>query len=614
MCGIAGQFRLDGGPADRTFVRSACAAMSHRGPDEDVYHVGFSIALGMCRLRIVGARERARPARSADGKVVCVFNGEIYNHRALRERLHRRGLEPLGASDAHVIPGLYAIYGNEFVHELEGMFAIALYDEAERHLLLARDRMGKKPLFYGETEDGGVVFASELTALMMHPALSRSVSRDAIDQYLSYRVIPGPQTIYRGVRQVDSGSQLFVRTGGARTVSYWQPTFSEALRDVSRDDAADELHQRLSLAVNARLEAEVPLGAMLSGGLDSSLVAMMASASAPRALKTFSVGFAESAFDESHHARRAARHMGADHQVYKITPADALRAVDPILLHTGEPYAFPSAIASYYMYELAAKSVTVVLTGDGADELFGGYRRYKHFETLWEDRSAAGTLSDVYESVLVDGLSHDLKERLVTKSFADSIAAPPRHNYLTERFDATAPDSHRLGRIMQVDCRFWLTDAQLVKIDRMAMAHSVEPRSPMLDRQVVEYACALPAALKITNGDAKAILKRVARRCLPKYIVDRPKQELAVPLESWLTHALRPRIESTLTSERALSRGYFQPDRLRAFVQAWRPDDSYALWTLFMLEQWHRLFIDGGGDPVHATKHGPVTAANGRRD
>jgi asparagine synthase (glutamine-hydrolysing) len=594
MCGIAGQLRLDGGPADRTFVRRACSMMRHRGPDDEAYHDAASVVLGMCRLGVIGVRERARLARSADGHVVCAFNGEIYNHRAIRQRLGRRGLEPEGASDAHVIPGLYAICGDEFVHELDGMFAIALYDAAKRQLILARDRVGKKPLFYSETEDGGVVFASELAALMAHPGLSRDVSADAIDQYLSYRVVPEPQTIYRGVRKLEAGSRLLVRPGtAARTVPYWRPDFSDALRDVTDDEAANELHRRLRSAVDARLEAEVPLGAMLSGGLDSSLVVAMASAQVPDALSTFSVGFAEPAFDETRHAQRAARHVGVDHRHYEITPADALRAIDPILRHTGEPFAFPSAIASYYMFQLAAKSVTVVLTGDGADELFCGYDRYKRFEARWRARNGGEAVSDIYEHVLVDGLSHGAKQRLATEAFAGSLANPPRHNYLDERFRATAPDSHRLSRVMQVDCRFWLTDAQLVKVDRMAMAHSVEPRSPMLDRQVVEYATALPATVKLAGGNAKAVLKRVARAYLPAAIVERPKQELAVPLERWLTQALRPRIEQVLTSEKALSRGYFRPDTLRAFVAARRPEDSYALWTLFMLERWHCLFTDG---------------------
>ncbi len=594
MCGIAGQLRLDGRPADGRFVRRACDLMRHRGPDEEVYHDAPSLVLGMCRLRIVGVRERARLACSARGDVVCVFNGEIYNHRELRRRLTERGLEPRGASDVHVIPPLYAFYGAAFAQELDGMFAIALYDAAERRLILARDRVGKKPLFYSETRDGGVVFASELAALMAHPDLPREISADAIDQYLSYRVVPEPDTIYRGVRKLEAGSQLVVTAeAGAHVVPYWSPTFSDALRDVSAQDAAQELHRRLSAAVEARLQSEVPLGAMLSGGLDSSLVVAMAQAKAPGRLRTFSVGFADEAFDETQHARRAARHVGVAHERYEITPDDALRAIDPILMHVGEPFAFPSAIASFYMYELAARNVTVVLTGDGADELFCGYDRYRRFEARWRERSAGETLSDVYERVLIDGLSHEAKRQLLSKSFAGSLTRPPRHNYLEERFGATAPDSHRLSRIMQVDCRFWLTDAQLVKIDRMAMAHSVEPRSPMLDRRVVEYASALPPTVKLAGGDVKAVLKRVARSYLPEAIVDRPKQELAVPLEAWLTRALRPRIADALTSESALSKGWFKPDAVRALVRAWRPQDSYVLWTLFMLERWHCLFTDG---------------------
>jgi asparagine synthase (glutamine-hydrolysing) len=597
MCGIAGQVRLDGGPANRSFVRLACGMMRHRGPDEEVYHFTQSVALGMCRLRIIGTQERSRMAQSADGNVTCVFNGEIYNHRAIRQRLRKLGLEPQGPSDANVIPGLYAIHGKEFVHELDGMFAIALYDAAEHLLILARDPIGKKPLFYGETEDGGVVFASELAALMTHPDLSPEVSLDAVDRYLSYRVIPEPHTIYRKIRKLESGSQLLARPGtGVRVASYWRPTFSDELRGIDQESAADELHRRLGSAVDARLEAEVPLGAMLSGGLDSSLVVAMASTRLSGQLKTFSVGFADPAFDELRYARQAADHVGASHRHYEIGPADALAAIDPILKHTGEPFAFPSMIACHYMYRLAAEDATVVLTGDGADELFCGYDRYKRFERLWGERCDGEKLSDVYESALIDGLSHAQKQHLMAEPFADGLTVPQGHNYLEERFRATPPGSHRLSRVMQVDFRFWLTDAQLVKIDRMAMAHSVEPRSPMLDRRVVEYASALPPTVKLIDGDPKAVLKRVARGYLPDEIVDRPKQELAVPLETWLTHALWPRIEGVLMSEKSLSRGYFKPDALREFVQTRRPRDSYALWTLFMLEQWHCLFTDDSAE------------------
>jgi asparagine synthase (glutamine-hydrolysing) len=594
MCGIAGQLRADSGPVDRVFVGAACETMRHRGPDDVRYHVDGSIALGMCRLRIIGVRDQDRLPRSADGNVVCVFNGEIYNHRELRQRLRRHGIEPDGASDAHVIPGAYALYGEDFVHELDGMFAIALYDAAKQQLILARDRLGKKPLFYSETRDGGIVFASELAALMTHPDVPREISPDAIDRYLNYRVIPEPLTIYRAVRKLEAGSLLTVRPGtGVRARSYWQPTFSDALRDVPREEAAEELHRRLRSAVEARLESEVPLGSMLSGGLDSSLVAAMAKPRLPGALHTFSIGVADPAFDERGHAQRAAQHVGADHHHYEITPADALATIDPILLHCGEPYAFPSAIACWFMYRLAAEHVTVVLTGDGADELFCGYDRYRRFSARWGQRAGEETLSEVYERVLIDGLGQELKQQLTTTAFVDSLTGP--RDCLDEKFRATEPYSHPLSRIMQVDCRFWLTDAQLVKVDRMAMAHSVEPRSPMLDWQLVEYASALPMSLKHVNGDAKAILRQVARSYLPEAIVARRKQELAVPLERWLTHALRPRIEQVLTSEQALSRGYFEPDKLRAFVAAWRPQDSYALWTLFMLERWHCLFADDAG-------------------
>ncbi|HEX8343155.1 MAG TPA: asparagine synthase (glutamine-hydrolyzing) [Actinoplanes sp.] len=610
MCGIAG---VAGGPLDsaEAFTRAACARMAHRGPDREDHHRGPGIALGMCRLSIIGGDGGAQPAYSPDRRVVCVVNGEIYNYRALREHLERAGRPVTGIGDAHVIPALYELYGDSFVDHLVGMFAIALHDGRTGELKLITDRVGKKPLFYA-TVGGGIAFASELAPLAAHPAIPAGIDPLAIDQYLSYRVVPAPHTIYAAIRKLPPASILTFRPGAAPQIrEYWQFDFTDRHRD---DPAAttDRLDELLTTAVADRLESEVPLGAMLSGGLDSSLVVAIASKLTGRRLNTFSVGFEEARFDESAHARVVAEHCGTRHHTYRIGPDDARTAIDAILSHIGEPYAFPSAIASYYMYRLAKEHVTVVLTGDGADEIFAGYRRYRIFRDFpavaeadrarvdMDALARAGDIADRYEAVLIDGVRTGLRTELYSPAFRARLPQDYPINHLRPRLAATAGRTDDLSRLMQLDSRLWLPDAQLVKIDRMAMAHSVEPRSPMLDHRLIDYVTGIPSGHKLVGHDEKAILKRVAARYLPDQIVHRDKQELAVPLETWLSQHLRPLITATITSDRALDRGYFRPDVVRRLAADFRASDSYALWTLFMLERWHELFLDAPGDAGRA--------------
>lgn len=618
MCGIAGVLTPTAATDGTAFLRAACARMTHRGPDAVGGHSAPGIALGMARLKIVGIHDEGQPVYNADRSVVCVFNGEIYNHTALRRRLAQAGHQVGGASDAQVIPALYDAMGLDFVDELQGMFAIALYDFRSRRLHLVTDRVGKKPLFYSARPDGSVVFASELPALMTFPGLNRETDPVAVDQYLSHRVIPAPHTIYRDVRKVLPATVLTFEAGTTPLERrYWRFDFS-GTEEPPPDVAADTVDALLGAAVEDRLAAEVPLGAMLSGGLDSSLVVALAARRTAHPLHTFSVGFEQKSFDESGYARLVARHCGTRHHTYRIDVDDARAAIDPILLHMGEPYAFPSAIASYYMYRLARQHVTVTLTGDGSDEIFCGYRRYSVFDRLPSvdpadahrvdpDLLASPDIADRYRAVLVDGVRDGLKRRLYSSAFLDRLPRDHPTNPLRERFRESTGHASELDRVMQVDSGFWLPDAQLVKIDRMAMAHSVEPRSPFLDHRLIDYVGALAPSLKLVGGEEKVLLKRVARRHLPAEIIDRRKQELAVPLEAWLGGQLRTVIQSTLLSEAALERGYFDPDVLRTVVGAFRSEHVYALWTLFMLERWHLLFTDGHTSPE------PVAAGVGLR-
>lgn len=587
MCGIAGTTTFGRSAPDRDFVAAACAAMRHRGPDEDGAHHGADVSLGMCRLKVIGLVGGSQPAYGADERVVCVVNGEIYNHRALRELLARRGRYVRGTSDVHVIPALYEEFGDAFVEHLHGMFAIALHDGRKRRLLLVTDRVGKKPLFHARPAPDTVAFASELAAVLEHAGVDREIDPVAVDQYLSYRVVHSPRTIYRGVRKVPPATVLaFEADGTTHERRYWSFPYTGELADIDEDEAVDRLDALLRQAVADRLESEVPLGAMLSGGLDSSLVVAVARRLLGRRLHTFSVGFDHPAFDESAAAAFVATHFGTRHHTRRLTAADARNTADTILRHVGEPFAFPSAIASHAMYELAGRHVTVVLTGDGSDEVFAGYNRYKRFLV-----APGGDLADRYESVLVDGVPTHLKRALYGRGLLERLPDFPV-NHLREQFARTHEQAEDLDRAMHVDSGAWLLDAQLVKIDRMSMAHSVEPRSPLLDHRLIDVAARIPASRKLVGGNEKALLKKVAARYLPDEVVNRRKQELAVPLERWLGTELRADIQSTLLADSSLERGYFNPDALRALVLEFRPEHSYALWTLHMLERWHLLHVD----------------------
>lgn len=586
MCGIAGEVSGDGEPVAPEEVRTICYYLKHRGPDEGAYFAAPEAVLGVRRLKVIGLQGGEQPAYNGDQTVVCVFNGEIYNHRALRAKLREMGQEPRGTSDAHLIPYLYELLGTRFVHELTGMFAIAIWDTRRKRLVLAVDRLGKKPLYVCRTRRDSIAFASELGALMHHSDVSRGVDSEAVDEYLSYRIIGAPRTIYRDVQKLPPGTMMICDASGTRSERYWQVDFGRTRPQRPVEEWVAELDSAVNEAVVERLDAEVPIGAMLSGGVDSSLVAALAIRHRTHKLPTFSIGFRERDFDEKQHSDAVASFLGTEHHHFQIEVEHAEKAVDHVLRHVGEPYAFPSAIACYYMFWLAAQHVTVVLTGDGADEVFCGYRRYTLFRDL---QRGGGPIETRYAAVLMDGLRDDLKSRLCSPRFKRSIPGPFPLNRLQARLAPTGAWKDEIDRIMQMDCGFWLPDAQLVKIDRMAMAHAVEPRSPLLAHEVVDLGCRIPSELKLTTKANKYVLRRVAMQYLPASIADRPKQELAVPLERWLTTHMRARVQETLLREECLERGYFDADELREFVGAFRPESSYALWTLYMLERWHQL-------------------------
>jgi asparagine synthase (glutamine-hydrolysing) len=604
MCGIAGEVNFGSGNVSPENVNGMCDLLVHRGPDEGGYHFSPQVVLGIRRLKVIGVVNGSQPVHSPMQRATCVFNGEIYNYLELKQWLEKEGYVFLTNTDAEVIVHLYDKLGLESLKRLRGMFALAIYDNVGDRLILARDCAGKKPLNYAETASGGVAFASEIGALVSHPQISKEINPEAIDRFLSFRIIPAPLTIYRDVHKVKPGTAMVFERGRKTEQRYWSFDFSERYQDKTEAELIETIDQLLVDAVKVRLQSEVPLGALLSGGLDSSLIVSIMSRMIQQPLHTFSIGFADRNFNELDYARMVSAYCGTIHHECLIPPAAALGVFDELLLKFGEPYAFPSAIACYFMNRLARQHVTVALTGDGADELFCGYNRYKIFAAMPglanQHRNsgkvdlellakANGDISAEYQAVLTDGLRDSVKQEIYSRDFRRRLPSAFPVNYLRERFGRNAHLTDRLSRAMEVDCNFWLSDAQLVKIDIASMANSVEVRCPMLDQKLVEFVSGIGTQHKLIDGQEKRILKQVARKYLPPAIIDRQKKELAVPLENWLATTLRPEITSALLSDEALSRGYFNPDRLIPFINNYGPSDSYAVWTLYVLEQWHQL-------------------------
>ena len=611
MCGIAGEINFQSGNVSPENVSRMCDLLVHRGPDEGGYHFSPNAVFGIRRLKVIGVVNGSQPVHSPLQRATCVFNGEIYNYIELKQWLEEEGYVFQTNTDAEVIVHLYDKLGIESLKKLRGMFALAIYDDVHRRLILARDRAGKKPLNYAETSSGSVVFASEIGALISHPEVSKEINREAIDRFLSFRIIPAPLTIYRDVHKVKPGTALVFERGRKTEQRYWSFDFSERHQDKTEAELIGTIDALLVDAVKVRLQSEVPLGALLSGGLDSSLIVSIMSRMIKQPMHTFSIGFADRNFNELDYAKLVSDYCGTIHHECLISPTSALGVFDELLLKFGEPYAFPSAIACYFMNRLARQYVTVALTGDGADELFCGYNRYKMFAAMPDLpilqrlsgkvdlevlANADGDISAEYQSVLTDGLRDSVKRQIYSRDFRSYLPATFPVNYLHERFSRNAHLGDRLSRAMEVDCNFWLSDAQLVKIDIASMANSVEVRCPMLDQKLVEFVSGIGTRHKLIDGEEKRILKRLARNYLPQAITERPKKELAVPLENWLATSLRTEITKVLLSDEALSRGYFDPDRLIPFINNYGPSDSYAVWTLYVLEQWHKLNGAGGAE------------------
>jgi asparagine synthase (glutamine-hydrolysing) len=632
MCGIAGY--VDGGAPEPwtrragapdlvvTRLRKMCAAIRHRGPDDEGLHMEPGVGLGMRRLSIIDLATGQQPIHNEDATVWVVFNGEIYNYRELRRELEALGHRFSTASDTETIVHAYEEWGEDAFGHLRGMFGIGLWDRRERTLLLARDRVGIKPLHYAVV-DGRLYFGSEIKTILAAGAVTPRIDFRGLDHYLSFLYTPRDASIFAGVHKLPPGHLLRWQNGHLHLRQYWALPAEES-SPASERDAVEALREVLQDAVTSHLMSEVPLGAFLSGGVDSSLVVGLMARASSRPVRTFSIGFDDARYDELEHARLVAQHFATDHHEFVVRP-DALGILDDLIRHFDEPFGDSSAIPTWYVSEMARRHVTVVLSGDGGDELFGGYDRYfPHPRIAAFDRWAVpGTRA--LASIVWPWLPHGARG----KNFLRTVARDERGRYLDQigyfqkdekaallsadvrrqigSVDAEAALGRHFarfgalpwhGQMMHFDFETYLPEDILTKVDRMSMAHSIESRVPLLDTRVVEFAARLPAALKIRNGRRKHVLKEAAAALLPPSILDRRKRGFEAPVGVWFRGGLREAFTEVLLSPRARQRGYFEPRFIARLVRehvTGRREHTLRLWSLLVFELWHRRYLDAPG-------------------
>ncbi len=619
MCGISGLLYFDDRPVDPQVVREMADVQFHRGPDESGIYVGKRVGFGHRRLSIIDLSSGKQPLSNEDGSVWICFNGEIYNYAQLNRELtsHRFRTH----SDTETIVHLYEERPDSFISELRGMFAFGLWDESRQTLLLARDRVGKKPLFY-YLDDEKLVFASEIKSILRHPGLQLDIDDRAVSDYCSLGYIPAPKSIYRQIRKVLPGHYLKVSNGSVREIPYWDLAFTDT-GNYSEQQWAEMFLAEFKTAVQIRLMSEVPLGAFLSGGLDSSAVVAVMSELLKEPVRTATIGFHEDAFDESQYGRQVARHLGTDHYERVVTP-DKIQSIEKLVWHYDEPFSDSSALPTYFVSQVAREKVTVCLSGDGGDENFGGYRRY-YFDyqenklrsvlPLAVRKAFFGPLGRVYPKL-------DWAPRFLrAKSTLQSLACDPVEGYfetmstfrshdkrmiLSEELKSRLRDyqtldvfrlhynragtTDPLSRIQYLDIKTYLTDDILVKVDRASMANSLEVRCPLLDHKVMELVASMPSALKLKGHSGKYLFKKAMESKLPNEIIHRTKMGFGVPLASWFRNGIRDYARQQLIERHD---PYLSSRTVRQIWdqhQSGVRDRSSQLWNILMFRLWLSRF------------------------
>jgi asparagine synthase (glutamine-hydrolysing) len=622
MCGIAGITDLTGRPVDGTLLRAMTRVQSHRGPDGEGIVCRGAAGLGHRRLAIIDLVTGDQPMASDDGSILIVFNGEIYNFRELRTELKARGARFRTESDTEVILRAYEADGPDCVRQLRGMFAFAILDERARRLFLARDRAGIKPLVYA-WDGRRLLFASEIKAILEDPAVSRDMDLEAFGQYLTFHYVPAPRTIFRAIQKLPPASTLILSLDGGEPVvsRYWNLRFAPDA-SVSEPEWVDRLRGQLTDAVRCHMVSDVPIGAFLSGGMDSStVVALMAQAS-PTPIRTFSIGFDEADFDELRFARQVAARYGTDHYELVVKP-NALEVLPKLAWHFDEPFADSSAIPTYYVSKITREHVTVALSGDGGDENFAGYRRYARALGLHErfDQGPARLMRPLLRlasrllpvgapgQALTGMLGADPTERyfrLITyqrretlrRLLSDELADLARSATNPGPFSRLASEGDTpdyVSTLQHIDIATYLPGDILAKVDGMSMAVSLESRVPLLDHRLMEFLATIPSTLKLRNGSGKYLLQRAMAQDLPGEILTRKKMGFGVPLGAWFRRELRDMTRDVLLGPRARQRGIFRASEVNTLLathDAGRRDCSARLWSLICFELWMRQWVD----------------------
>ena len=627
MCGITGWINLEGKSSQNSeaVLHSMCERMKHRGPDSEGLWVENEVALGMRRLSIIDLHTGEQPVYNEDKSVVVVMNGELYNFREVRADLEKRGHKFETQTDTEILPHLYEEYGDAMLEHINGMFAFALWDKNKKKLLIARDKFGEKPLYYG-VFDNKLIFASEPKVLLANSAVKAEINLDALRSYLSFDYVPAPNSIYKGVSKLSAAHFLTVEKGEIKTRRYWNLSW-EKRKTKSLESSAEELRDLLADAVRMRLVADVPLGILLSGGVDSSTVAAFATQFSTGKVKTFSIGFEEDSFDESKFARQVANHLKTEHYEDKLSVESAADLISEIGLWLDEPMSDGSLIPTFLLSRFVRKHVTVALGGDGGDEIFAGYPMYY-----------AHKVSDIYNGIpqflrngLIEpvvnnlpvsskNLSFDYKAKrfvraskydLVTRhhSFFGSFSIDEQQEFLSKDILAqTSNDIYRnaknlleicdaaseIEQMQFLDINFYMAEDILTKVDRASMAVSLEVRAPFLDPRIAEFAASIPLEYKLKGNKGKYILKKAMENMLPKNILHRPKKGFGIPIAEWLRGRLNPLMHELLDEKRLKNQGLFDEKFVQKLIKEHETNAAShhkQLWTLLVFQLWFDNFL-----------------------
>jgi asparagine synthase (glutamine-hydrolysing) len=631
MCGICGKFDFDlQARVSPALVKAMADTISHRGPDDEGYYVSGPIGLGFRRLSIIDLNTGHQPISNEDGSVWIVFNGEIYNYQELREHLLSRGHVFKTRTDTEVIVHLYEEFGEGCVEKLRGMFAFAIWDNRNKLLFIARDRLGIKPLYYASSSKS-LVFASEMKAILADPEVRREVEPATIDRFLSFNYTPGEETFFKNIRKLQPGHYIVVRQGELHIRQYWDLHFSTEPEHPNQKQAEEQLVNLLEESVRLHMISDVPVGFLLSGGLDSTAMLSLAAGKSDQPISSYTIGFSEPGIeDERPYARLAASRYGVKHYEMTITSKDFVDFLPQYVWHMEEGVCEPPAVALYYISKLAKEHVKVLISGEGGDEAFAGYPNYRNLLWLERLKSAAGPLKGVLSGTLgaLNSVAHSKKIAkylplldMPLSSYYYSRTASPFSFFnqlnnpiysstfagiVDKRKSVSAVqkylqgDLNNLNTMLYVDTKTWLPDDLLIKADKITMANSIELRVPFLDHKVMEFAASLPTNFKVRGFTTKYLAKKALSHRVPQEIINRKKAGFPVPYESWLRTDLNSWLRDLLFSQRAMERGYFDRRGVEGLFSKNSETGAYSkeIFCLAVLELWHRIFSDGGSVPV----------------